>query len=738
MQSRVSLQTGIVTVALGALALAGTAGATARQAAEEPAGVYVANVRSVDALPRVVMPAIDVDKLLAEDALAPKDEPKRFAQPISVNLTPDNAGLWERLDDGRLLWRLRIISTGARSLNLGFTRYFMPAGGRLFVYPSDYAAGSDPARARVRRFTEADNKEYEQLWTPIVPGDDIVVEVSLPARERRALRLELTSVNHDYRGFTNPSVVLSGSCNVDVVCPQGDPWRPQIRAVAVISTGGSRFCTGSAVNNTAQDRKGYFITANHCGITSSNAASLVAYWNYQNSTCRPVGSPQSGSPGDGQLTQFNTGSTFRASYAASDVTLVELSSPISSAYNVFLAGWDRSTGNFTSAVGVHHPNTEEKRISFSSATTTNSYNNPTPPGDGTHIRAFWTLGVTEPGSSGSPLYSPQGRFIGQLHGGPSACGASDLSDYYGRFSVSWTGGGTSATRLSNWLDPLATGATTLDGIDATSGSDTQPPTTSITSPVNGATVSGTVTISANASDNVGVTRVDFYVDGSLVGTDTTSPYSYAWNTTTYANGAHTLFTRAFDAAGNSGTSATVNVTVSNAGGTDLMAAYDATRRAPVCSGTGRSCDTGASLILGRGTRGPEPNAPNTIAATCADGNSGTYHVDESLDRLKVSTVSGANFAAGQTVRIDATVWAWTTPSSDKLDLYYTANAASPSWTFIATLTPTVVGAQTLSATYTLPVGALQAVRGQFRYSSTVGTCSTGSYNDRDDLIFSVP
>jgi subtilisin family serine protease len=98
------------------------------------------------------------------------------------------------------------------------------------------------------------------------------------------------------------------------------------------------------------------------------------------------------------------------------------------------------------------------------------------------------------------------------------------------------------------------------------GGDTTPPTTSITSPGAGATVSGTTTVSASASDNVGVTRVELYVDGSLAGTDTTSPYSFAWNTTTVANGSHSLQTRAFDAAGNSGSSATVSVTVSNGGG----------------------------------------------------------------------------------------------------------------------------------------------------------------------------
>jgi len=98
------------------------------------------------------------------------------------------------------------------------------------------------------------------------------------------------------------------------------------------------------------------------------------------------------------------------------------------------------------------------------------------------------------------------------------------------------------------------------------GGDTTPPTTSITSPANGATVSGTITVSANASDNVGVSRVELFVDGSLVGTDTSSPYSFSWNTTSVSDGSHGLQTRAYDAAGNSGSSSTVNVTVANGGG----------------------------------------------------------------------------------------------------------------------------------------------------------------------------
>jgi peptidoglycan hydrolase-like protein with peptidoglycan-binding domain len=97
--------------------------------------------------------------------------------------------------------------------------------------------------------------------------------------------------------------------------------------------------------------------------------------------------------------------------------------------------------------------------------------------------------------------------------------------------------------------------------------DTTPPTTSITSPTNNATESGTITISASASDNVGVTSVALYVDGSLQGTDTTSPYTFASNTNSLSNGTHTLSTKAYDAAGNVGTSGNVTITVSNASGT---------------------------------------------------------------------------------------------------------------------------------------------------------------------------
>jgi lysyl endopeptidase len=83
-------------------------------------------------------------------------------------------------------------------------------------------------------------------------------------------------------------------------------------------------------------------------------------------------------------------------------------------------------------------------------------------GTNQHWQVNWNQGVTEPGSSGSPLFDPNHRIVGQLEGGLSKCGDASLIDFYGRFDLSWTGGGTNATRLSNWLDPNNSGALTTN------------------------------------------------------------------------------------------------------------------------------------------------------------------------------------------------------------------------------------------------------------------------------------
>jgi hypothetical protein len=182
----------------------------------------------------------------------------------------------------------------------------------------------------------------------------------------------------------------------------------------------------------------------------------------------------------------------------------------------------------------------------------------------------------------------------------------------------------------------------------------------------------------------------------------------------------------------------VNLTVNAAsGGGGQTAVYNSTLKAPGCATVGSGCDSGPSLLLGRASLsgGAEPNQPNTINNSCADGTSGTFHSDESNDRLAIATTDGSPLAAGKTVKVTATVWAYGT--TDALDLYSAANANSPSWVLLSTITPSAAGAQTLSTSFTLPAGNLQAIRANFRYQGSASPCSTGAYDDHDDLIFAV-
>lgn len=400
------------------------------------------------------VPALDRLAIAAEDDVAAATkQPPRFAIANLVNVTPATHGTWEELDGAWSLWRLRIQSPEASHVNLGFSTFQMPSSARLMVYSADY-------RSIVRPFDAADQSESGQLWTPVVFGAEIVVEVYVLTSQRPAVGLVLTQVGSGYRMFGAGPTALgtdgSATCNVDVACPSAAPWANEVHSVARITIGGNTLCSGFMVNNTAQDRKNYFITANHCGA-AGNPASVVAYWNYENTTC--------GGPDNASLTEFNTGAVLRANYAPSDFTLLELNSAPNAAYGVTYAGWNRTTATTvsSSAVGIHHPSGDTKKISFENqATLTTSDGGNSSPGDGTHVRVQdWDSGVTEGGSSGSPLFDQNHRVIGQLHSGGSACG-NNLADWYGKFGVSWAGGGTNSTRLSNWLDPLATGVSTLD------------------------------------------------------------------------------------------------------------------------------------------------------------------------------------------------------------------------------------------------------------------------------------
>ena len=173
--------------------------------------------------------------------------------------------------------------------------------------------------------------------------------------------------------------------------------------------------------------------------------------------------------------------------------------------------------------------------------------------------------------------------------------------------------------------------------------------------------------------------------------------------------------------------------------TQANAAYDATLLVPKCGTPSPFCDSG-NLLVGRAALGPESHAPNTIANSCNDGTSGTFHVNESLDRLQISSLDGTNLAPGKSARIDATVWAYST-SRDYLDLYLATDATAPAWSLLTatSLKPSATGQVVISQSITLPStgGTQWAIRGSFRNGGSQGSCPGGSYNDHDDLVFVV-
>ena len=418
---------------------------------------------SLREVPLIAMPPQARKELLEKARLIDEkrgDGVFRFAEPIDVEISSRTDGKWETLADGSERWRVRISSPGAQSLNFGFSEYEMPEGGRLSIFPP--SAEQDRP---IRDFTAADNEDHRQLWTPIFESDEVVLEVTLLPDSRELLALKLSRVNHGFRKNTDKAIGnnASGSCNIDVACTTDSTvgmmvqaYANQIRSVGAYTLNGFDTCSGALINNTANDGRPYFLTAEHCGITPGNAPSMVVYFNFENSTCRTPGSPASGQPGNGALTQFNSGAIYRAAYDASDFCLVELDDPVPQSYNVYYAGWDR-TGANGMAAGIHHPAVAEKRISFELDDTVDR--------GATHVEVTdWDFGTTEGGSSGSPLFDAAGRIIGDLTGGLAACG-NDGYDEYGRISVSWGGGGTTETRLSDWLDPLNSGSTAIDGIN---------------------------------------------------------------------------------------------------------------------------------------------------------------------------------------------------------------------------------------------------------------------------------
>jgi lysyl endopeptidase len=408
----------------------------------------VSKIRTVSkSIETRALPTVNHEEEIQQDEAERKninsELPVRFGKPIDVSFSLKNSGTWEQLEDGKL-WRLRIVSKGAFSTNLIFKRFVVPYGATVHVISESATLGA---------FTSENNKEDGVFATGPLAGDVFTIEYYEPKEVEGQGELEVEKVVHAYKNFfgLQEKNGRSGTCNINVVCPEGKEWKDQIQATAALMTSsGSRFCSGSMINNRKNDGKQYFLSAFHCGTPSS---SWVVLFNYFSSTCARGGSRL--------LNSTASGVKLIAGNRVSDFTLSEVVEKIPKAYNVYLEGFNAQDKPTQKSVGIHHPAGDVKAISFSDMPVTSSRWASGP--DNTHWRVpRWSKGTTEPGSSGSPLFDEQKRVVGQLHGGSASCRNMNGYDVYGKLSHSWEG--TSATmRLKDHLDPENTGDRTKSG-----------------------------------------------------------------------------------------------------------------------------------------------------------------------------------------------------------------------------------------------------------------------------------
>lgn len=387
-------------------------------------------------------------ELAVESAPRILGQPYRVGHPIKFFLTPRNGGVWQTEADGTQVWRATVTSRGARWLVLGFGVFRPIPGASLGVWNADRTQQLGP-------FTSADEQAHGLLYVGPVFGDRAEIELRWPAgSSAQSIDIELNLVSHGFRGFeagTEKTLGESGACNIDVRCPLGDLWQDEKRGVVLMLKNGSDWCTGSLVNNTTQNCKPLILTANHCLSTQADTNQMQWVFNFERSAC---------GSGSASTAQQISGGTFRAAASNTDFSLVELNQAVPDAWAPYYNGWSRSSSAATQATGIHHPSGDAKKISRDDSGTVLGSNWGT-----THWRVpSWDQGVTEGGSSGSPLFDQNSRIIGQLHGGESSCSVRTW-DEYGRFDLSWDGGGTNSTRLKNWLDSANLNPPTLNGLD---------------------------------------------------------------------------------------------------------------------------------------------------------------------------------------------------------------------------------------------------------------------------------
>ena len=413
-----------------------------------------------DNLDQVILPDFDLKKIQEEDKErdAKGDSAWRFGYEHQVDISLETHGSWTNLSDGSRFWLLNIKSKDAKTMNFIFDEFYLPKGGKLYFYNADQ---SDLLGA----YTHSQNREDMIFGSWLVDGDDIYIEYFEPANKIGKGQLHIDRAVHGYRSVSdfatqNKGLNDSGPCNLDVDCSIGadfDPFKEDLKkSVGLIVVGGSGFCTGALINNTNNDGTPYFLTANHClGGSVANWA-FRFNWRSPNPQCATFNNSTNGT-----FNQTISGANLLANNGGSDFALLEITAPLPSSWDLVWAGWDRSPSPADFTVGIHHPSGDIMKVCRDDDSPSSNFIG----GAQVWFLNEWETGVTEPGSSGSPLFNQDGRIVGQLFGGQAACAGINNNqqyDYYGKFNVSWNNGSLPSNRLKDWLDPNNINVMTLD------------------------------------------------------------------------------------------------------------------------------------------------------------------------------------------------------------------------------------------------------------------------------------
>ena len=391
-----------------------------------------------------------------------------------------------------------VASEGAVAIRVQFKDMALPPGARVFVYsltnPNEFYGpyeGRGPS-------------EDGTFWTPAIHGDTAVIEYFSPAKSSSdKTPFKVSSIAHVYKDMSSDDA--AAACELEVT-PEWQNVAKSVGRIDFVSQGSVATCSGTLLNNVANDQKPYFLTAHHCLSTQTEAQSVTVYWNYNTGDSPPGGTPTT------------HGANLLVTGATSDFTLLLLTGSLPG--GLFFSGWDSSAFSGTAAAtGIHHPDGSHKRISFGNARQPSVGN--CLPGQQC-LRVDWSSGITEPGSSGSGLWTgnpsdPGGpKLIGNLTGGLSSCTAppSEMWDVYGRFSVTYQSissfleATACVTSLSSTSQNFGAGGGT-GSFNVTAGGScnwTSVPTDSFVTITSGANGSGNGTVNFSVASNNGPQR----------------------------------------------------------------------------------------------------------------------------------------------------------------------------------------------------------------------------------------